>query len=103
MMGDFEGGQKEWRQFLTLRSAPAISRNPGSIRSLIKSRCSCGHCVDFVPYADFQLLRLPKDRAISKLKQGLAFLSDVLPTGYNGAFKFAPDCHGDAGSSKCDA
>ena len=37
----------------------------------------------FVPYADFQLLRLPKDRALSKMKQGLAFLSDILPTGYN--------------------
>lgn len=37
----------------------------------------------FVPYADFQLLRLPKDRAVSKMKQGLAFLSDILPTGYN--------------------
>jgi len=41
----------------------------------------------FVPYADFQLLRLPKDRAISKMTAGLAFLSDIFPTGYNGALQ----------------
>jgi len=41
----------------------------------------------FVPYADFQLLRLPKDRAIPYMKKGLAFLSDIFPTGYNGALQ----------------
>jgi glutathione-independent formaldehyde dehydrogenase len=37
-----------------------------------------------VPYADFQLLKLPKEVAMSKITS-LAFLSDILPTGYNGA------------------
>jgi len=41
----------------------------------------------FVPYADFSLLRLPKDRAMSKMTAGLAFLSDIFPTGYNGAIQ----------------
>jgi threonine dehydrogenase-like Zn-dependent dehydrogenase len=37
----------------------------------------------FVPYADFCLLRLPKDRAMSKMSAGLAFLSDIFPTGWD--------------------
>jgi len=39
----------------------------------------------FVPYADFNLLKLPKDLAIPKMAAGFAFLSDIYPTGYNGA------------------
>lgn len=38
----------------------------------------------FVPYADHMLLRIPKDVALSKIRS-LAFLSDIFPTGYNGA------------------
>jgi glutathione-independent formaldehyde dehydrogenase len=37
-----------------------------------------------VPYADFNLLRLPKDQAMSKIKD-LTLLSDIFPTGYHGA------------------
>jgi len=36
------------------------------------------------PYADFNLLRLPKDRAMEKIKD-LTLLSDIFPTGYHGA------------------
>ena len=40
----------------------------------------------FVPYADFQLLRFPdKDQAMEKIRD-LALLSDILPTGYHGAY-----------------
>src|SRR6266436_8736548 len=39
-----------------------------------------------VPYADFNLLRLPdKARAMAKIKD-LTMLSDIFPTGYHGAF-----------------
>src|SRR5207245_5314189 len=39
-----------------------------------------------VPYADFNLLKLPdKDQAIAKIKD-LTMLSDIFPTGYHGAF-----------------
>ncbi len=37
-----------------------------------------------VPYADFNLLKLPKDRAMAKIKD-LTLLSDIFPTGYHGA------------------
>jgi glutathione-independent formaldehyde dehydrogenase len=37
-----------------------------------------------VPYADFNLLKLPADRALSKINS-IAFLSDIYPTGMNGA------------------
>jgi glutathione-independent formaldehyde dehydrogenase len=37
-----------------------------------------------VPYADFNLLRLPKERAMEKIKD-LTLLSDIFPTGYHGA------------------
>jgi len=40
-----------------------------------------------VPYADFQLLKIPKDRALTHMTKGIAFLSDILPTGYDGALK----------------
>jgi len=40
-----------------------------------------------VPYADFQLLKFPdRDRAMAKMKE-LAFLSDILPTGYHGCME----------------
>jgi glutathione-independent formaldehyde dehydrogenase len=39
-----------------------------------------------VPYADFNLLRFPdKARAMAKIKD-LTLLSDIIPTGYHGAF-----------------
>lgn len=39
-----------------------------------------------VPYADFNLLKLPdKDRAMARVKD-LTLLSDILPTGYHGAY-----------------
>ena len=37
-----------------------------------------------VPYADFNLLKLPKERAMEKIKD-LTLLSDIFPTGYHGA------------------
>ncbi len=37
-----------------------------------------------VPYADFNLLKLPKDRAMAKIKD-ITLLSDIFPTGYHGA------------------
>jgi glutathione-independent formaldehyde dehydrogenase len=38
-----------------------------------------------VPYADFNLLRLPgKERSLAKIKD-LTLLSDIIPTGYHGA------------------
>ncbi|MGA3328722.1 MAG: formaldehyde dehydrogenase, glutathione-independent [Terriglobia bacterium] len=37
-----------------------------------------------VPYADFNLLKLPKDRALAKIKD-ITLLSDIFPTGYHGA------------------
>jgi len=40
-----------------------------------------------VPYADFNLLRFPdRDRAMSKIRD-LTMLSDILPTGFHGAWK----------------
>jgi glutathione-independent formaldehyde dehydrogenase len=40
-----------------------------------------------VPYADFNLLKFPdKDQALEKIRD-LAMLSDILPTGYHGAFR----------------
>jgi glutathione-independent formaldehyde dehydrogenase len=40
-----------------------------------------------VPYADFNLLKFPdKDRAMEKIRD-LALLSDIFPTGYDGAVK----------------
>src|ERR1700735_296064 len=39
-----------------------------------------------VPYADFNLLKFPdKDQAMAKIKD-LTMLSDILPTGYHGAY-----------------
>lgn len=40
-------------------------------------------CV-MVPYADFNLLKLPKERAMEMIKD-LTLLSDIFPTGYHGA------------------
>jgi glutathione-independent formaldehyde dehydrogenase len=37
-----------------------------------------------VPYADFNLLKLPKDRAMAKIAD-ITLLSDIFPTGYHGA------------------
>src|SRR6266545_846308 len=37
-----------------------------------------------VPYADFNLLRLPRERAMEKIKD-LTLLSDIFPTGYHAA------------------
>jgi len=37
-----------------------------------------------VPYADFNLLKLPKDRAMAKITD-ITLLSDIFPTGYHGA------------------
>src|SRR6266498_1968046 len=37
-----------------------------------------------VPYADFNLLKLPKERAMEKIAD-LTLLSDIFPTGYHGA------------------
>ena len=37
-----------------------------------------------VPYADFNLLKLPKDRAMPKITD-ITLLSDIFPTGYHGA------------------
>ena len=40
-----------------------------------------------VPYADFNLLKIPdRDRAMSKIRD-LTMLSDILPTGFHGAWK----------------
>ncbi|RJL12338.1 formaldehyde dehydrogenase, glutathione-independent [Paracoccus siganidrum] len=40
-----------------------------------------------VPYADFNLLKFPdRDRAMSKIRD-LTMLSDILPTGFHGAWK----------------
>lgn len=39
-----------------------------------------------VPWADFQLLKLPKEVALEKMTS-LAFLSDIFPTSYNGALQ----------------
>jgi len=40
-----------------------------------------------VPYADFNVLKFPdRDKAMSKIKD-LALLSDIFPTGYDGAFR----------------
>src|SRR5262250_3598230 len=40
-----------------------------------------------VPYADFNVLKFPdRDRAMSKITD-LALLSDIFPTGYDGAFR----------------
>ena len=40
-----------------------------------------------VPYADFNLLKLPQDDVTSKKILSLAMLSDALPTGFDGAIK----------------
>jgi len=37
-----------------------------------------------VPYADFNLLKLPKDRTMAKIAD-ITLLSDIFPTGYHGA------------------
>ena len=39
-----------------------------------------------VPYADFNLLVLPRDHALRKIKD-FSLLSDIFPTGYHGAVK----------------
>ena len=40
-----------------------------------------------IPYADFNLLKIPdRDRAMSKIRD-LTMLSDILPTGFHGAWK----------------
>lgn len=40
-----------------------------------------------IPYADFNLLKLPeRDRALAKIRD-LTMLSDILPTGFHGALK----------------
>lgn len=40
-----------------------------------------------VPWADHQLLKLPKEVAMDKLTSGLTFLSDIFPTAFDGAVK----------------
>jgi glutathione-independent formaldehyde dehydrogenase len=41
-----------------------------------------------IPYADFNLLKLPKDKALEReYLLDLCLLSDILPTGYDAALK----------------
>ncbi len=96
-MGKFKGGQSEYhfvpseKQRRTLELAMPLHARGYALLTDRLTDCVFCCCLSVLPcflccrYADFQLLALPKDRALSKMTQGLAFLSDVFPTGFHAA------------------
>ena len=74
---------KEGRTGICLNVNPA---RPGAAYGYVDMGGWVGGQAEYVmvPYADFNLLRLPKDRAMEKIKD-LTLLSDIFPTGYHGA------------------
>ena len=74
---------KEGRTGICLNVNPA---RPGAAYGYVDMGGWVGGQAEYVmvPYADFNLLRLPKERALEKIKD-LTLLSDIFPTGYHGA------------------
>jgi glutathione-independent formaldehyde dehydrogenase len=74
---------KEGRTGICLNVNPA---RPGAAYGYVDMGGWVGGQAEYVmvPYADFNLLRLPKERAMEKIKD-LTLLSDIFPTGYHGA------------------
>ncbi len=74
---------KEGRTGICLNVNPA---RPGAAYGYVDMGGWVGGQAEYVmvPYADFNLLKLPKDRAMEKIKD-LTLLSDIFPTGYHGA------------------
>src|ERR1700728_899474 len=75
---------KEGKTGICLHVNPA---RPGAAYGYVDMGGWVGGQADYVmvPYADFNLLRLPdKARAMAKIKD-LTLLSDIIPTGYHGA------------------
>jgi len=75
---------KEGKTGICLHVNPA---RPGAAYGYVDMGGWVGGQAEFVmvPYADFNLLRLPgKERSMAKIKD-LTLLSDIIPTGYHGA------------------
>lgn len=74
---------KEGRTGICLNVNPA---RPGAAYGYVDMGGWIGGQAEYVmvPYADFNLLKLPKERALEKTKD-LTLLSDIFPTGYHGA------------------
>ncbi|MCL5998438.1 MAG: formaldehyde dehydrogenase, glutathione-independent [Chloroflexi bacterium] len=74
---------KEGRTGICLNVNPA---RPGAAYGYVDMGGWVGGQAEYVmvPYADFNLLKLPKERAMEKIKD-LTLLSDIFPTGYHGA------------------
>ncbi|MCL4506795.1 MAG: formaldehyde dehydrogenase, glutathione-independent [Chloroflexi bacterium] len=74
---------KEGKTGICLNVNPA---RPGAAYGYVDMGGWVGGQAEFVmvPYADFNLLKLPKERAMEKIKD-LTLLSDIFPTGYHGA------------------
>jgi hypothetical protein len=75
-----------------LCTQPLLARLTGQMPDLSAFDRVGGNCLTrlsdnvMVPYADFNLLRLPdKARAMAKIKD-LTLFSDIIPTGYHGAW-----------------
>ena len=76
---------KEGKTGICLNVNPA---RPGAAYGYVDMGGWIGGQAEYVmiPYADFNLLKFPdKDQAMSKIKD-LALLSDILPTGFHGAY-----------------
>ncbi len=74
---------KEGKTGICLNVNPA---RPGAAYGYVDMGGRIGGQAEYVmvPYADFNLLKLPKEKAMAKIKD-LTLLSDIFPTGYHGA------------------